>query len=379
MGLFDFFRKNKVQDNSTSQSAEKTRAISSRITVNMGIQGQSVDVIPVERRIKYAFPSKNNGLYPHEILVLDYADLFYTLDNDYQGFWWYRYGVKNVDSVLNSLLRKGFITVAPVAKTVEKRTVAALKEVLDSYGLNSKGKKAVLVQRVMEEIPTDELEKLFPKRLYMRTEKGETELKAEEYISYIHRHSIEDLDIWSLNRLVYESPSRLSYRDIIWQYLNQRSQEHFFANDFGLYRNCRYSMALFLGEEGRIRSELEMLAEVVYFDLTGAGNSFNPEFLYVIAQNFFPYENSLATTASGVVKRIFDCQMKLNLTNEELRELLANRMKKLSAPIQLFEVDECVNIVFYEHTEDKKALDAVYKLAEKRFQKKYPNLKKASH
>ena len=287
MGLFDFFRKNKGQDNSTIQSAEKTRAINSHITVNMGMQGQPADVIPVERRIKYAYPSKNNGLYPHEILVLDYADSFYTQDNDYQGFWWYRYGVKNVDSVLNSLLRKGLITVAPVAKTVEKRTVAALKEVLDSYGLNLKGKKAVLVQRVMEEIPADGLDRVFPKRLYMRTEKGETELKAEEYISYIHRHDIEDLDIWRLNRLVYESPSRLSYRDIIWQYLNQRSQEHFSANDFGLYRNCRYSMALFLGEEGRIKGELEMLAEVVYFDLTGAGNSFNPEFMYVIAQIFF--------------------------------------------------------------------------------------------
>ena len=87
----------------------------------------------------------------------------------------------------------------------------------------------------------------------------------------------------------------------------------------------------------------------------------------------------MATTASGVVKHIFNCKMKLNLNDEELREILANRMKKLSAPIQLFEVDECVNIVFYEHTEDKKALDAVYKLAEKRFEKKFPKLKKSSH
>lgn len=377
MGLFDFFKKKKVQANPTAELiAEKIKTENVEVTVQMGVHTQSVeDIVPAEKRMENAITSRSNGLYPHEILVLDYADTFYTHGNDYQRFWWTRYGVKNVDTVLHSLLHKGFIAVAPITATLEKKTVADIKAGLESHELNSKGKKAILIQRLIDEVPTDELEKLFPDRLYMRTEKGEAELKAEEYVSYIHRHSIENLDIWSLNKLVYSSPSPLPYRDVIWGYLNQRSMEHFSANDFGLYRNCRHSMATFLGEEGKIKDELEMLAEVVFFDLTGAGNNYNPEYLYIIASHFFPYEKSLATTAPGIIKRIFDCQEKLELTDEALRELLNNRMKKLSAPIQLFTVDECVDIIFYEHVEDKEALDKVYKVAETRFHKNHPNLK----
>ena len=377
MGLFDFLKKKKVQANaSTNQTTDKVKAGKAEAPVQVSIQMHSSDdVVPVEKRVKSAFPSQNGKLYPHEILVLDYADTFYTEGNTYQRFWWTRYGVKNVDAVLHGLLKRGFIEVAPITATLEKKTVADLKQVLEGYGLDSKGKKAILIQRIIDEIPSAELNKLFPTRLYMRTALGEAELKAEEYVSYIHRHSIEELDIWSLNKLVYGSPSYLPYRDVIWGYLNQRSMEHFTAHDFGLYRNCRFSMATFLGEEGKVKNELEMLAEVVFFDLTGAGNNYNPEYLYIIASHFFPYEHSLARTAPGIIKRIFDCQEKLHLTDEALREVLSNRMKKLTAPIQLFGISECVDIVFYEHSEDKETLDKMYMVAEKRFHKKHPNLK----
>lgn len=131
-----------------------------------------------------------------------------------------------------------------------------------------------------------------------------------------------------------------------------------------------------MSEEGKIKGELEMLAEVVFFDLTGAGNNYNPEYLYIIASHFFPYEHSLAKTAPGIIKRIFDCQEKLELSDKALKESLAKGMKKLSAPIQLFSVDECVDIIFYEHTGDTESLDKLYKVAEKRFHKNHPNLKK---
>ena len=55
---------------------------------------------------------------------------------------------------------------------------------------------------------------------------------------------------------------------------------------------------------------------------------------------------------------------------------MAKHMEKLSAPIQLFTIKECVDIVFFEHVGDKGALEKTYQLAEKRFRKKYPNLKK---
>ena len=370
MGLFDFLKKKNSQNTVSNAGNPKADV---RLNVSVAMDD---GVVPAEKRIKSAIPSRNNGLYPHEILVLDYADSFYTQDNDYQQFWWHSYGVKSVDMVLLSLQERGLITIAPVTATLEKKTIPVLRELLTEYGLDTKGKKAILIQRIVDAIPENELAKHFPKRMYMRTEKGEAELKSEEYVSYIHRHSIENLDIWSLNKLVYGSKQRLPYRDVIWGFLNKKSKEHFSANDFGLYRNCRFTMSTFLKEEGNIKGELEMLAEVVFYDLSGAGNNYNPEYLYIIASHFFPYEESLATTAPGIINRIFTCQEKLSLTDEELREVMAKHMEKLSAPIQLFTIKECVDIVFFEHEGDKGALEKTYQLAEKRFRKKYPNLKK---
>ena len=378
MGLFDLLRKKKAQETVVENvSVEKDKSANVEVRIKAGmVASHENDVIPAEQLMKTAYPSRNNGLYPHEILVLDYADSFKTQDNQYQKFWWNRYGIKNVDAVLQDLLKRGFISIAPITTTLEKCRVAEIKGVLDERGLNAKGKKALLIQSLLDGVSAEELNKIFPNKFYMRTPKGDAELKAEEYVPYIHCHSIEGLDIWSLNKLIYTSPSYLTYRDVIWQYLNQRSADHYKANDFGLYRNCRYAMATFLSEEGKVDGKLDMLAEVVFFDLSGAGNNFNPEYLYIIAPYLFPYDKSQATTYPAIVKEIFECQEKLGLTDETLRATLAQRMKKLSAPIELFEVEECVDIIFYEHANDKDSLNKIYKLAEERFHKKHPGLQK---
>ena len=334
-------------------------------------------IIPFEERIKSAIPSKN-GLYPHEILVLDYADSFCTQDNRYQQFWWTRYGVKDVNKVLRDLLSKGFISIASVDVTLRKMTIADLKAILAKYGLSTRGKKEELIQRVIDEISSEKLKELFPNRFYIRTDRGEAELREEEYVPYIHRHSIQNLDIWSLNRLVNDSPDD-AYKDVIWQYLNQQSIEFFKAKKYGSFRGCRCSMAEILGEEGRTVEELEMLAEIAFYDLSGAKDNYNPEILHFIALHFFPYEHSSVRIASGIVGRIFRCQEKMGLTDIALKEILVNCMRELFTPIQIFSVDECADIVFYEHAGDMEALKSLYDIAEKKFYRDHPDLKKVSY
>lgn len=378
MGLFDFLKKKKSQSNSPEKQTPTridTEIKTPEIRVSVPTHSDD-DVIPAEKRIKNAFPSRNGGLYPHEILVLDYANSFSTQNNTYQRFWWTRYGVRDVDSILQSLLHKGFISEGSIQATLERKTVVELKNLLEDNALSTKGKKAELIQRIIEQIPQSTLNTLFPVRPYTRTEKGNKELADEEYVSYIHRNSVDDLDIWSLNQLLYGSSAHIPYRDVIWGYLNKKSGEYFSANDFGVYRNCRHRMATFLKEEGKFKGALAMLAEVVFFDLSGAGNNYNPDYLYILASHLFPYEKSLAKTYPGITKEIFYCQEKVGFTEEELREYLAEKMRVLYSPLQLFTIDECVDIIFYEQQADKEALERVYQVAEKRFRKNHPNLKK---
>lgn len=375
MGIFDIFKKNKAQSVPSVDELEVSPNVkmSISITSHMPTQDEiNEQVIPVSERVKTAFVSKH-GLYPHEILILDYAHTFYTESNSFQGFWWYGYGVRDVQAILNSLVERGFLEIGDIRGTMEKQTTTVIKDVLKSYGLKTSGKKAEIIQRALDKIPGDELSKRFPQRTYKLTSLGQEELKSEDYIPYIHRHGY-GLDIWSMNRLIHaESPK--SYRDIIWEHLNNASMECLSENNWGLYRNCRLSMSEFLKEENRIKDSLALLAEVAYVDLSGASNNFDIQFLDIIAQSFFPYEHSLATIAPGIISRIFECENKLNYTDEEFKSVLAKYMSKLHTPIQLFTIDECVTIIFFERDGNKEALKTLYEKAKKTFKKNFPQIK----
>lgn len=331
------------------------------------------DIIPVEKRIKNANISKH-GLYPHEVLILDYAGSYFMGGNSFQGFWWYRYGVRAVDKCLRSLLDRGFLQVGNLQSAIEKETAAVLKSELKNHGLKVSGKKDELVQRLMSEVSHEELSSRFAKRTYQLTEFGKKALEEEGYVPYIHRHPMEDLDIWSLNKIIHEPPY-MSYRDKIWGYLNKRSMEHFSAGDFGLYRNCRYHMYLFLMEEKRLKDAIGMLSEVVFYDLSGLGNNYDPKYLDILAKNFFPYKESTVIMAPGITSAVIQCQKELNLTDEEIKTVMLERMKELSAPLHLFTPEECVDIVFMESREDTEALTKIYVKAKRRFKQSYPDIK----
>lgn len=288
MSFFDFFKrkpkpiKNEKMYAQNIVTAEVVKQ--SKTNISSFIRGSTEiipspadDIIPAEKRMKNAIASKH-GLYPHEVLILDYASAYYTEGNSYPGFWWYRYGVRDVDKCLRSLLDRGFLKVGDLKSAIALENATIIKGELKKHGLKVSGKKDELVKRLLAEVPQEELNSRFPKRTYQLTELGKQALEEEGYVPYIHRHALEDLDIWSLNRIIHEPPY-MPYRDKIWGYLNKRSMEHFAARNFGLYRNCRYHMSTFLMEENKIKDALGMLSEVVFYDLSGLGNNYDPQYL----------------------------------------------------------------------------------------------------
>lgn len=68
------------------------------------------DVVTFEDRKKTCVPSKN-GLFPAEILLLEYCSYgtYPHPKNGYPGFWWFKYGIRNVGYYLAELERRGFI------------------------------------------------------------------------------------------------------------------------------------------------------------------------------------------------------------------------------------------------------------------------------
>jgi hypothetical protein len=275
-----------------------------------------------------------------------------------------------MDAILASLQERGFLQIGDLKSTLENVTVEILKTILSDNNLKTSGKKSELIQRIIDEIPPDIINEKFPRRVYQLTGLGKEEISKEEYVIYIHSHSKENLGIWSLNKMVYDG-SHTPYRDKIWAYLDRRGNEHLKNQNFGLYRNCRYSMYDFLIEEDKINEALQMLAEVVFYDLCGADNNYSPETSDISAEYFFPYENSSVTIAPRVIVDISKCQEILKYSDKELKNALLVRIRELTAPIQLFTPEECVDIYFLEHIKDTEGLTRIYSTAEQRFKKKW--------
>jgi len=325
LGLFNFSKKKSFDtQNKVEEQSEETPVI--KPTINIVVS--SGDVIPAEERIKTAHVSKH-GLYPHEILALDYAPSFNTDDtpDSFQGFWWYQYGVKDVPAVLSSLFKRGFLQVGNLQQAMEKETVAVIKKILGDRGLKTGGKKAELIQRLTENVSHEELDAQFTRRQYQRTELGQEALDAEDYVHFIHgQRDIEGLDIWSLNRLVYTEP-RMSYRDKIWKYLNERSVKHSMDGQYGLYRNCRYSMACFLMQERKNKNALGMLAEVAFYDLASYINDELPP---------------------RIVGDIAYCKEELGYSDKEFKTVLLELTNGLSVPKQKFTSEKGVDRIVKE-------------------------------
>ncbi|MBN2259265.1 MAG: SAP domain-containing protein [Clostridiales bacterium] len=373
MGLFDFLKKRNKQNNEPSKSnGKKNLGIGSLINVKTEIINtpSEPDVIPVEKIIKGMKPN-DVGLYPHEILLLSYAPKYYLEGNSYPGFWWYQYGVKDVDKCLISLRDRGFLQIGSLRSAIEKETAAVLKDVLKDNGLKVSGKKAELVQRLMDEVSEEKLNTIFTKRTYNLTDAGNEILKKEDYIPYIHRHGIEDLNIWSLSEKVKNRKPGLSFRDVIWGYLNERGMIHIKDGNFGLYRNCRFSMSEFVKEEGKLDNAFALLAEVIRYDLSGLSNGFSMQFMEIYADGYFPYKNSIVTMAPGITSRVVDYQEKKGLSDDELKNKLLEEMNRIQLPFSLFTAEECADIVLMEIHKDEEGLEKLYNKAKRRFKKEY--------
>lgn len=170
------------------------------------------EVVSFEDRKKTAIPS-NKGLYPAEILLLEYCSKgnYPGPKNGYPGFWWFEYGIRDVGIALKSLEDRGYIIFESAQKSVKKLTVQQLKELLIAHGQPTSGKKAELVERVVEVVTENVLIEAGVQRKYALTELGNQELSENAYIPYMHttpNKTTEDnrfgmtFNVWSINKLL---------------------------------------------------------------------------------------------------------------------------------------------------------------------------------
>ncbi len=261
MSIFDFFKLKKKPEIKVSVSIHE-------YSQNELRKQQDEAVKEIKKLNEKTFPSEN-GLYPYEILMLYYAPKYCYNENKFPQFWYYKYAVDNPQKLLISLMERGFIRVVNANESIDILKIDELKKILSDEGLKTTGKKADLVKTVKEEISEEKLLKIVSKRKYVLTELGESEIKDNEYVIYLHNYKYDNISIWEINERLQGHPKQL-WRDIIWGALNQLTLEasaSMAKGSFGLYINNRYQMAEFVLEEKKFDSALNLITDALYYEI----------------------------------------------------------------------------------------------------------------
>ncbi len=168
-------------------------------------------VVTFDERKQSTYPSAR-GLYVAEIMLLEYCSYgkYPKPKGGYPGLWWFKYGIRDVAHALESLKDRGFIQWAPKTGNLGGMKADELKQILVNEGLPTNGKKAELIDRIVQNIPEDKLiiPNYTPK--YELTDLGKIELEDNGYVPYMHKHNHlttedgrfgETFTVWDINKL----------------------------------------------------------------------------------------------------------------------------------------------------------------------------------
>lgn len=250
MGLFDMFKK-KYKSISTPQvKTEKTVVPENEkkyyqpdsYYTDVVAEGTAFErkVISFEDRKKTTIPS-NRGLYPAEILLLEYCSKgkYPGPKNGYPGFWWFEYGIRDVGAALESLEDRGYINFTSAKDSVIGLTAAQLKELLMEKGQPTTGKKEELVTRVVKSVQEEDLLAAGVQVKYVLTEIGQQELIENAYVPYMHsvpNKTIDDdrlsltFNVWSINKLL-GTGDKSNWKNIVEEQERKMNKETLDRND----------------------------------------------------------------------------------------------------------------------------------------------------
>lgn len=182
------------------------------------------EVVTFEDRKKISYPTAR-GLYVGEVMLLEYCSYgkYPKPSSGYPGFWWFQYGIRDIGHALASLENRGFIKWESTEKSLNNLKVSELRTILEVARIPAKGKKAELIQNILDNIP--EANSIIPAtaRKYELTVLGTRELADNGYIPYMHRHrhgTIENensnrtFNVWVINKY-FPDGNAINWRQIV--------------------------------------------------------------------------------------------------------------------------------------------------------------------
>lgn len=180
--------------------------------------------------------------------------------DDFPRYVSYQWGIHDPIRKQNDLLRNGMLREATASEILCTYKVDELKAILEAHGLQTKGRKAELITRISESVNSKDLH--LPAMCCV----------SDDGLAFIEQNK----DLIELSRNPYgitydeyiatkkNSPSHLSYSDILWGVLNRRET---FASSYADKQFNAQNRAKFLRNEGKLVGALEHYIYVLFYEL----------------------------------------------------------------------------------------------------------------
>ena len=155
---------------------------------------------------------------------------------------------RNVGPALKRLLDGGYLDIGGIDKSIGLKTVPELKAILADRELKVSGNKPELIQRLIANVPPDELEALFPVSVYCITEKGERALGPYTVVDANDAHALG----FSYYRLMQERAANTDEgdEDLLLRLLDEDIDRSLHAGERGQYQEFVLRKGRFLHELG---------------------------------------------------------------------------------------------------------------------------------
>lgn len=258
------------------------------------------------------------GLTPGEIVLLDWSDNK-SVDRNLPQYFKYSYDINGKKS-LNKLMKKDYLDYGSYTEQLNSLTVKKLKDILYSHEVTPRGRKADLIEQIIqEEIQVKDLP-----QTYSLTDKGTKVVEEYDYIVRGHKEKyIETAEILKYKK---KRPNLVRYGDLKWGYLNEQGLKLTKEMKFGLVRNNYMYKGDQLLDESKYINSLVNYIVVILFDASGLDND---------------YENSRSPSysnifmAGGIFQRIEKAINNGEISEKEYEKAFERALKIFEYPLSL--------------------------------------------
>ena len=162
---------------------------------------------------------------------------------------------RNVIPARDRLLTQGFLEVGDLRTNIALRTVPDIKAVLAEKGLKTTGNKTELIQRLLDYVPEDEIEEMFPVGKYKITEAGVRAMKPYSIIQTNSDHALH----FSYFRLLEEKSKTPEDPDnaILTRMFSHDLEECYRTKDVSTYLRLISDFGRFMQETGEPERALQ--------------------------------------------------------------------------------------------------------------------------